>query len=88
MSNFICLFDVYFRNSLYHQNKYHIHNKLIDNSLLLSKSNFSFNNIHMKFGSVRWCTTINTKYIFCSYLNFILCRSISTKHINTKKTIT
>jgi hypothetical protein len=57
INNFLNCLDMDFRNSLYLHNLYHIQNRNIDKRFELSKSKFSFNNIHMNLGNVRWYST-------------------------------
>lgn len=58
ISNFLSCLDIDFRNSLYNHNRYHIKNKNIDKRFELNRSKFSFKNIHMNIGNVRWYTTV------------------------------
>ncbi len=67
---------LYFRNSLYNHHRYHIKNGNISKRFKLSKRKFSFNNIHMNIGNVRWYSVnrsikenkvkslVSTNYIF------------------------
>lgn len=59
INKFLSCLDMDFRNSLYNHNRYHIENNLIDRSYELKKTKFSFRDIHMNIGNVRWCSTIN-----------------------------
>ena len=49
--------DLDFRNSLYNHHSFYIRNGLIPNKFQLDKSKFSFRNIHMNIGNVRWIHT-------------------------------
>lgn len=49
--------DQDFRKSLYNHNQYHVKNGSINKRNEISKSKFSFNNIHMNLGNVRWYST-------------------------------
>lgn len=57
ISSFLSCLDYDFRNSLYNHNRYHVHHENIESKLLLDKNKFSFNNIHMNLGKVRWYST-------------------------------
>lgn len=52
MQNFLNLFDYDFRKSLYHQALYH--KNVNFNIETLSQRNYSFENIHMNIGNVKW----------------------------------
>ena len=58
-SNFISLLDKDFRESLWMHNRFHA-NKNITHKYLtkLDRSKFSFNNIHLNLGNVRWYSTV------------------------------
>lgn len=54
-------FDYDYRRSLLNHNMYHVKRGVVDNRYLLNKSHFSFKNIHMNIGNVKWySTTKNT----------------------------
>ena len=57
INNFLICLDNDFRNSLYKHNRYHVYHKNIDSKFLLNKNKFSFNNIDMNLGKVRWYST-------------------------------
>jgi len=54
MNNFLTCLDIDFRYSLYKHNQYHINNNGLDAKYSLSKSKFSYRNIHQNIGGVRW----------------------------------
>ena len=72
--NYLSILDKHFRDSLYYHNKHH-HTEFISHYLnkrgvksdkdlegfvpLLERKKFSFNNIHMNLGYVRWYSTLN-----------------------------
>lgn len=57
MSNFLSLFDVDYRNSLYRHNQYHVSKGSIEARLALNKSKFSFRNVHQNISGVKWYST-------------------------------
>jgi len=54
MSSLLSSMDLDFRNSLYNHHNYFVEKGLIDKNLTLDKSKFSFKNIHMNLGNIRW----------------------------------
>ena len=54
MSNFLTCLDIDFRYSLYKHNQYHVINNGLDVKYSLTKSKFSYRNIHQNIGGVRW----------------------------------
>lgn len=58
--------DMDFRNSLYNHNLYHVKKGHVHLNYKLDKSLFSFRNVHMNLGNVRWYSTnervMNSKY--------------------------
>lgn len=54
MSNFLTCLDIDFRYSLYKHNQYHVINNGLDAKYSLTKSKFSYRNIHQNIGGVRW----------------------------------
>jgi hypothetical protein len=60
ISNFLSNLDLDYRWSLYHHNNYHAKTGNIDWKFKLPRSKFSFNNIHMNLGGVRWYSTRTT----------------------------
>ncbi len=57
INNSLSMLDMEYRKSLYNHNNYHISSGIIDNRLRLNRDKFSFNNIHMNIGGVRWYST-------------------------------
>ena len=57
ISSFLNSFDLDFRNSLYNHNKYHVEKGTISLQSQIARSKFSFKNIHMNLGTVRWYST-------------------------------
>ena len=57
INSFLNSFDVDFRNSLYHHNKYHMEKRTISSGSQIPRSEFSFKNIHMNLGTVKWYST-------------------------------
>ncbi len=57
MNNFLNLIDQDFRNSLYLHNLYHVRHDTLNQRNALIKKHFSFKNIHMNIGDVRWYST-------------------------------
>lgn len=53
--------DMDFRNSLYNHSLYHVKKGTVSHRFALDKSKFSFRNIHMNLGNVRWYSTTKTK---------------------------
>ena len=65
MDNYLSNFDLDYRNNLFYHNRYHYNynNKNISKPiLLLPRDKFSFNNIHMNLGPVRWYSTRTINY--------------------------
>lgn len=54
-----------YRNSLYNHNQYHVKSGTLDMGYKLDKSKFSFRNIHMNLGNIRWYST-NRKVVKAS----------------------
>ncbi len=54
MNNFLTCLDIDFRYSLYKHNQYHVVNNGLDAKYNLTKSKFSYRNIHQNIGGVRW----------------------------------
>lgn len=54
MSNTLIIIDKDFRDSLYRHNQYHFEKGNIGNDKLLFRNKFSYKNIHMNLGYVRW----------------------------------
>ena len=63
MNNFLTIYDVDFRNSLYRHNQYHVKNGTIDSKYSLTKSHFSYRNIHQNISGVRWYSTSQAKLL-------------------------
>lgn len=57
MQNILCNLDTEYRNQLYQSNLHDVQSYNLDKRFLLPRSKFSFNNIHMNLGSVRWHST-------------------------------
>jgi len=68
IGSYLSCLDIDFRNSLYNHNRHHIHRGTIDSRRELKKSSFSFNNIHMNLGNVKWYSTNRPKVDY----NFVL----------------
>lgn len=62
INSFLNCFDTDFRNSIYNHNQIHI-KKGLNNKLYLGRNLFTFNNIHMNMGSVRWYSTYKSNFI-------------------------
>jgi group I intron endonuclease len=60
INSFLNYLDNDFRNSLYNHNHFHVYSGNIDKKFELNKSKFSFNNIHMNLGKVRWYSILNS----------------------------
>ena len=73
MNNFLTSLDIDYRNSLYKHNQYHVAMNNISSSYALSKSKFSYRNIHQNLGGVRWYSTKRNKDL--------------TKNLNKKKQV-
>jgi len=54
MSELLSSIDSDYRNSLYYHNNFHVRFGQVDIKYALPKSKFSFRNIHMNLGNVRW----------------------------------
>ena len=54
MNNFLTCLDIDFRYSLYKHNQYHVINNGLDIKYSLTKSKFSYRNIHQNIGGVKW----------------------------------
>lgn len=54
MNNFLNCLDKDFRNCLYEHNRYHLKRKNVSSKYFLPKSCFSFQNVHMNLGNIRW----------------------------------
>lgn len=54
MSELLSSIDTDYRNSLYYHNNFHVRFGQVDIKYALPKSKFSFRNIHMNLGNVRW----------------------------------
>ena len=63
MNNSLSQLDFEYRKSLYNHNNYHINVGNIDKRHLIDRDRFSFKNIHMNIGSVRWYSTKNDKVV-------------------------
>lgn len=61
MSGLLSSIDSDYRNSLYYHNNYHVRFGQVDTNYALPKSKFSFRNIHMNLGNVRWYSTKITR---------------------------
>lgn len=57
ISNLLCCMDNDYRSSLYNHHNYHIEKGMLDRKFELNKSHFSFRNIHMNLGNIRWYST-------------------------------
>ena len=57
LNNFLDCLDIDFRRALYNHNKHHVDVGNIDKRLALPWGKFSYRNIHMKIGSVRYYST-------------------------------
>ncbi len=53
----LSILDMDYRNSLYNHNNYHCYSQYAPATLKLSRDKFSYNNIHMNLGGVRWSST-------------------------------
>jgi len=54
LKSFLSSLDIDFRESLYNHNNYHVDKGTIRESEWLPKEKFSYRNIHMNIGNVRW----------------------------------
>lgn len=60
----LSILDTEYRKSLYNHNDYHCNSgKTYTSTLKLKKDRFSFKNIHMDLGGVRWSSTFQTKRV-------------------------
>ena len=57
MSNYLNTIDQDFRKSLYLHNCYHVKHGNLSNRDILTRKHFSFKNIHMNIGGIRWYST-------------------------------
>ena len=57
MNGILSTMDIDYRNSLYNHNNFHVRNNTIHRNYSLPRSSFSFRNIHMNIGNVRWHST-------------------------------
>lgn len=57
MNNLLNSLDLDYRTALYNHNNLFIKNGIIDRKFEISKRSFSFRNIHMNLGNVRWYST-------------------------------
>lgn len=81
MSALLSIFDMEFRNSLYLHNQHHVRNGRVDSKYSLPKSKFSFRNIHMNLGNIRWYSTkrkLNRELLSRKLLNRINKNSFKT----------
>ena len=61
INNFLSILDHEYRKSLYNHNNHHIVTGNLDPRQKLSREKFSFNNVHMNLGGVRWSSTFIEK---------------------------
>ena len=61
INSFLSILDMDYRRSLYYHNKYHTLKGSIDIGYKLPSSKFSFNNIHMNIGGVRWYSSRSSR---------------------------
>ena len=59
INNNLSILDMEYRKSLYNHNNYHVSTGSVSPRLRLNKEKFSFNNVHMNLGSVRWSSTFS-----------------------------
>ena len=57
LSNAIQAIDYDFRNSMNRHNQYHVNVGNIPRNSLIGRSKFSYQNIHLNIGNVRWYST-------------------------------
>lgn len=57
MNSLLTILDMEFRNSLFNHNQYHVKCGDVDIKYALPKSKFTFRNIHMNLGNIRWYST-------------------------------
>lgn len=60
MNALLNCFDIDYRNSLFNHNQFHVRNGSVDWKDALNKSKFSYRNIHMNLGNIRWFSTKTT----------------------------
>ncbi len=57
LSNTIHAIDSYFRKSMNRHDQYHVNMHNIPRNFLIGRSKFSYQNIHLNLGNVRWYST-------------------------------
>ena len=57
INNSLSILDMEYRKSLYNHNNHHVNSGNLASRLKLNKEKFSFNNVHMNLGGVRWVST-------------------------------
>ena len=85
MANFLIIYDMDYRNSLYRHNQYHVYKDSIDPRFALSKSKFSFKNIHQNLRGVRWHSSNTTSFLEKQKLRVSKSKVINTSLLGDKK---
>lgn len=57
INNSLSILDMEYRNSLYNHHNYHVIRGNIHSAFKLNRDKFSFNNIHMNLGGIKWYST-------------------------------
>ena len=56
--SYLSTLDTDLRNTMFYHHRYHYHKQIFSKSFdLIPRHKFSFHNIHMKLGGVRWCSS-------------------------------
>lgn len=82
ISGFLYSLDKDFRDNLYAHNRFHIKRRNISYENIISKSSFSFQNIHENLGNNRWYSTKSNIRLYSTENNI---RWYSTLKVNDKK---
>jgi hypothetical protein len=73
INNSLSILDMEYRKSLYNHNNYHVIKGNLYSGLKLNRDKFSFNNIHMNLGGIKWYSTkINVKSLGTLKSQYIL----------------
>lgn len=59
INNYLSHLDIDFRNTLFYHYRHHYNLKTVPGMSIIPKGKFSFRNIHMKLGSVRWFNSMS-----------------------------
>ncbi len=62
INNSLSILDMEYRKSLYNHNNYHVIKGNLYSGLKLNRDKFSFNNIHMNLGGIKWYSTSTSTF--------------------------